>query len=133
MIQEFCCHFLTLLHDFLIPDESLQEFTTTTNTFKALQYELTDTQLKNVDNYVKNLNVLRKASDIVYPYSNSKIYIASQGVLGFYYWKANRYNGVESLGFSYTAMKDHGATAKSIFDKMKISESAWLDSVSEYL
>ena len=113
-------------------DESLQEFTMTTNAFKALSYELTEDQLKGVDNYVKNLSLLRKVSDIVYPYSNSKIYIANQGSLAFYYWKTNAYNGSEDYDLSYIAMKDHGVSAKDIFDAMEVTQEDWVARFSQY-
>lgn len=124
---------------FCYTDKSLQEFTTTTGTFKALQYELTTSQLNSVDKYVQNLYNLRRVSDIVYPYSNSKIYIANQDGFAFYTWKNSMYNG-NGEDNSYTIYKNGKKqisgtvwyTPKEIFEQAIISQSEWNSKFSQY-
>lgn len=59
-------------------DESLREFTRVTNTLKALNYEMTDDDLKEMNNYGKSLVRLRKASQVVYPLSTDPNYVNKQ-------------------------------------------------------
>lgn len=56
-------------------DESLIEFTTTTNTMKALTYEIDDTILAQLSPYGRSLVEFIQNSNIVYPYSSSEKYI----------------------------------------------------------
>lgn len=56
-------------------DESLLEFTTTTNTMKALSYEIGDDVLEQLSPYGQSLVGFIRNADIVYPYSSSEKYI----------------------------------------------------------
>ena len=55
-------------------DESLREFTRITNTPKALSYDLTADDEKEMTYYGKTLAVLKENSDIVYPGNDSELY-----------------------------------------------------------
>lgn len=56
-------------------DESLIEFTTTTNTVKALTYEIDETVLEQLSPYGRSLIEYIQNADIVYPYSQAELYI----------------------------------------------------------
>lgn len=60
---------------FVNSDESLVEFTQITNTPKDLDYEMTEEQMKSMTNFGRSVMKLKAKSDIVYPYSNSAIYV----------------------------------------------------------
>ncbi len=60
---------------FVNSDESLVEFTQITNTPKDLDYEMTEEQMKSMTNFGRSVMKLKAKSDIVYPFSNSAIYV----------------------------------------------------------
>lgn len=56
-------------------DESLVEFTTTTNAMKALTYEVNDSVLDQLSPYGRSLIEYIQNADIVYPYSKAEVYV----------------------------------------------------------
>lgn len=59
-------------------DQSLVEFTTVTNTVKALDYSLDDDDLAQLTPFGRSLVQLKAASQIVYPYSTNETYTQNQ-------------------------------------------------------
>lgn len=59
---------------FVNTQESLVEYTTITNTTKALTYSLTDEQKNALSCFGRSVLTLQEKSDVVYPYSTAKKY-----------------------------------------------------------
>ena len=59
---------------FVNSQESLVEYTTITNTTKALQYSLTDEQKSKLSYFGRSVIDLQERSDVVYPYSTNAKY-----------------------------------------------------------
>lgn len=59
-------------------DESLVEYTVTTNTPKALNYTMSEADLAKMSPFGRSVYELRQKSDIVYPYASSSFYINNQ-------------------------------------------------------
>lgn len=97
---------------FAYTDTSLCEFTMNTGIRKALNYEISDSQKASLSPYYRSVLDITERSDIVYPYSNSKIYVNNQSKLaigeGFV---------TNSYAFPYSAIKD-GVSAKQYFNDM---------------
>ena len=99
---------------FCYTDESLQEFTTVSGTAKGVAYELTDAQYNSLPSYFKSVYDISKNSDVVYPYSDSRIFINNQKAFGFaqdtVLWESGVY------GIPLGAMKDSNKSAKEYFE-----------------
>lgn len=63
---------------FVHTDESLREFTTTTNTPKAFNYSLTDENKALMSEYGKSLFALKEKADVVYPLSKNSVFVNNQ-------------------------------------------------------
>lgn len=111
---DICKKFL----QFAYTDESLAEFTVTTGIRKAIKYQLTDSQKSQLSPYYRSVVDYIDRSDIVYPYSNSAIFVNNQLKLaigeGF---TTNNYQ------FPYSAIKD-GVSAESYFNNISEYRSA---------
>lgn len=59
---------------FVNTQESLVEYTTITNTTKALTYSLTDEEKNSLSNFGRSVLDLQERSDVVYPYSTESKY-----------------------------------------------------------
>ena len=104
-------------------DESLKEFTITTNMTKAVNYSLTDADYNSLSAYGKQLWDLRKASDVVYQISDSKIFMNNPTMFDF----SNRFTSVVG-GNTYllpiTAYRAN-VSSKDFFNGMKKTEQSW--------
>ncbi len=72
---------MTLAVDFLQfvhTDESLCEFTVTTNTPKAFTYSLTDEDKGKMSEYGRSLFTLNEKADVVYPLSQNPVFVNNQ-------------------------------------------------------
>ena len=63
---------------FCSTDESLAEYTITTNSMKALNYDLNEEQREQLSYYGREMLNLKSVSDVVYPYSNNEMYLHYQ-------------------------------------------------------
>lgn len=68
---------------FCYTEESLKEFTVTTGVKKGVSYELDKSQYGSMPAYLKSLYDVASNSDVVYPYSDSAIFVNNQGDFGF--------------------------------------------------
>ena len=68
---------------FCYTEESLKEFTVTTGVKKGVNYELDKSQYGSMPAYLKSLYDVASNSDVVYPYSDSAIFVNNQGDFGF--------------------------------------------------
>ena len=63
--------------------ESLVEFTLTTNTPKALNYELTNDQINEMTYFGKNLWSIKESGNVVYPLSTNEFFKDNQSALNY--------------------------------------------------
>jgi len=70
---------------FLYTDESLAEFTLTTNTPKAINYELTDAQQASLSKFGQTVWTQKKSADIAYPFADNNVYLYSQSSFNMLY------------------------------------------------
>lgn len=114
-------------------DANLQLFTTTENTYKAVQYELTDAQYAASNKYLKSIADVRgNGSNVVRPISDSKIFVNAQSSFTFMHGEAF---GSTVGGTSYTTPLrafTSGKTLKEYFEGMRISQSVWNSKYSAY-
>ncbi len=102
---------------FVNSDQSLKEFSTITNTPKALNYTMTEAEMAGMTNFGRSVMKLKQSSDIVYAFSSNPTYINNQSQFessGMYY---SRVNGMDYQSVSGT-FKDVGTTAEQYFNGM---------------
>lgn len=68
---------------FVNTDESLREFTVTTNTVKGLNYELQESDMEKMSNFGKNLYEIKTSGNVVYPFSTNSRFINNQLTLSY--------------------------------------------------
>lgn len=66
---------------FVNTDESLREFTVTTNSPKSLNYDLTESDLEKLSYYGKCIWNIKETSDVVYPVSTNSIFMSNSHAL----------------------------------------------------
>ena len=114
-------------------DSNLQLFTTTENTYKGVQYELTDSQYEASPKYLKSIaDVRQDGSNVIRPISDSKIYVNAQSAFLFMHGKV--FNSTIS-GTAYSVPVrafEAGKTAKEYFEGMRISQESWNTRYSKY-
>ncbi len=103
---------------FVNSDESLKEFSTVTNTPKALNYTMTDAEMASMSPFGRSVMKLKQSSDILYPVSSSELYANNQGQFDSHslYWSMV---GGKELQFASSAFYDSGITAEEYFSGMK--------------
>lgn len=113
-VKDLCYTFIRYAHT----DVSLREFTTTTNTVKAFEYNLTDDDEKLLTNFGKSLAQLKERATIVYPYDDNELYINKQSNFnaGNFYWTDQ--GGGTMYDYAITAFKDHGVSVNNYFQGM---------------
>ncbi len=99
---------------FVNSNESLVEYTTITNTPKALNYTLTDEQLAKLTTFGRSVLTVKTNSEIVYPYSSHKVYTNHQGQFQTHEALWTEISG-EERQFASSAFKDYGVSAEAYF------------------
>ncbi len=102
---------------FVNSNESLVEYTTITNTPKALNYTLTEDELGSLTTFGRSVLELKANSDIVYPYSSHEVFINNQGLFQSIEMYRTEVNGQERQ-FVSSAIKDANITAEEYFAGM---------------
>lgn len=64
---------------FVNSQESLVKFTQSTNTPKALEYTMSEDEMKGMTHFGRSVMELKQNSDVVYPYSSEAIYVNQSG------------------------------------------------------
>ncbi len=100
---------------FCYTEESLQEFTVTTGVSKGVKYEMTTAQYEAMPTYFKSLWDIKSNSNIVYPYSNTTIFVKHQPDFNFAQDTAMWTSGKYSLPWG--ALKDYKQSAKAYFNQ----------------
>ena len=92
---------------FCYSDESLVEFTTTTNAVKALDYKLDADALEQMTPYGRSLVEVKENSTVVYPYSSNEFFLNKQSSFTMF----QLYKSEISAGYE----EQYYATAKRIY------------------
>jgi hypothetical protein len=116
-----------LFLQFCYKDENLQDFTLTTGVPKGVDYELTAEQYNSLNYYYKSIYDIKQNSDVVFPYSNSNIFVKHTAdflLQGPVFQSTINNKTYTNL---YSALMDTTANnnAKQYFNGMKITESQW--------
>ena len=109
---------------FVNTDESLREFTTITNTKKMLDYSMGD-DINNLTPYGRNLLTLTAASDIVFPMTQTPVYINNSSELGSIAWFSTKYDSVGKRD-CIPVLKETTVSVDTIFTGLyTYKESIW--------
>ena len=101
---------------FCCSDEMLRDFTLTTNTFKALDYNMSD---KNgLSAYGKSLAQLREKSEVLYPLGSSAKFINNEAYFDIMSRWSSKFNDL-NYNSAASAMYNSGLTASAFFEGLK--------------
>ena len=124
-VKERCPEKIDLLKEFLQfvnTDESLVEFVVNTNSFKALNYDLTPAQENQLSFYTRTVLEARRNSDVVFPNDNNEKYINKRPSLNM----ASTFDS-DTWGFALTALSE-GVSAKDYFKNIERNlKTKWSD------
>jgi hypothetical protein len=114
-------------------DKALTDFTVETGNAKALTYTIDDDTVASMNKYYQNLYEVRQQSDVVYPYSDSPIFVDGQSKftfdIGSTVWSAE-VNRSPYVNY-YTANKK-GVSAKDYFMGGYTTQASWNASFGKY-
>ena len=114
-------------------EEALVDFSVTTGIPKALNYTVPEEKLAQLPRYQQSLFKVKAESDIIYPYSDNKIFMVGQANFKFdqgsLIW-GSTVNGTPYLN-AYYAM-NRGVSAKDYFMGAWTTENDWNDAYSVY-
>ncbi len=114
-------------------EEALVDFSVTTGIPKALNYTVPEEKLAQLPRYQQSLFNVKAESDIIYPYSDNKIFMVGQANFKFdqgsLIW-GSTVNGTPYLN-AYYAM-NRGVSAKDYFMGAWTTENDWNDAYSVY-
>jgi len=114
-------------------DESLREFTTTTNTLKALDYKLTNEDLAKLSPFGATIYEAKCSSDMVYPYSNVPMYIDNVSYFNMYESFASSVGGtLQKRPIQYFRANQANSAADYFNGMRTYRESVWSNTFSEY-
>ena len=85
---------------FVYSDEMLVEFTKTTGTLKALNYEVKDSDLSGLTTYAKSLVKYASNADVAYAYSNNSIFYNNKSSFDARYAYHSNYDGTYKDGLN---------------------------------
>lgn len=112
---------------FVYTDKQLVQYTQITNTPKALEYSLNETELAACTNYGKSLMRMKQENDVLYPYSQHQMYMANQGDFAALatYWSNV---GTTNKNFPCSYMWEDAITAEDWFTGMySYRNTKWQD------
>lgn len=118
---------------FLYTDESLAEFTLTTNTPKAVGYDLSEEQLANLSNFGRTVWNARERADIAYPFSDNQVYLYAQSDFNMLYSWKSLISGVTKTNMIDAIRKDQDSTA-DLFNGLAnyYTQSRWESQYGKY-
>ena len=115
-------------------DESLAEFSISTNTTKALRYTLTEDQYDRLTTYGKSIYETQTRRDLTFSYSTNPLFTNNTSA---FFW-GDQWQSIvngESYNRVTRAIKNYGVTARQFFDGMKnyYTASRWQSSYADYI
>ena len=119
-----------LFLQFCYTDESLLDFTKTTGILKGVEYEVDKTTYDGLDNYFQSLIDIKRSYDVVYPYSDNKMFVYSPTLLlngSMYTSTVNN----EPYQYPFTALED-GISAKDYFLGGSVDDVSWRNKFGQY-
>lgn len=121
-----------LFLQFLYTDESLREFTVTTNCPKACVYTMGD-DYDNLSYFGKTLWDNKENSDIVYPFSTAPLYLNNQSKFNLYYNWTSRMDS-ETMSNPIDALRKNNVKAQTYFYGIQnyYNQSDWNNNYSRY-
>ncbi len=119
---------------FCYTDAEMIAFTEETGIFRGVQYNIDDDTLNNMNKYAQNLYTIRKASDVIHPISDSRIYVNAQSKFSYKVADGSAWNStISNTSYTYPLRAYlEKKTAIQYFDGMKITQSDWNDMYSKY-
>ena len=116
-----------LFLQFCYTDDELVNFTLDTGCFKGVSYKIPSEKKATMNAYFQNVCEIREKSDIVYPYSDSSVFLSNQTKFRFDLGSSIWSSTVSGMPYAYyyTAYERNGITAKQFFEGAVISQSAW--------
>lgn len=108
-------------------NESLVSFTMDTGCFKGVSYTIPQDKKNLMNSYYQNVCEIREKSDIVYPYSDSGVFLKNQTKFRFDLGSSIWSSKVGSIPYTYfyTAYEKDKVTARQFFEGAFISETDW--------
>lgn len=125
--ERICKEFLK----FLYSDEELQRFTQATGMLKAVDYQMTENQLFQMDIFQRSVYNAKTNGNTVRENMDNYIYLTNRGCLNIQ-WTSALYQpmvGGTTYGSFIQAIRE-GRTAAEIFNATRISQSAWYDIIN---
>lgn len=118
---------------FCYTDQELLGFTKSTSIFKAVEYNVEESDITHLSKYAKSVYKLRKEADVIHPYSDHPIFINNQSDFSYHAtgtsW-ASTVNG-QAYNFPYQAFKDN-KNAKDYFQGLAVSSTEWAQQFGKY-
>ncbi|MBQ3571470.1 MAG: hypothetical protein IJA15_01440, partial [Clostridia bacterium] len=101
---------------FMNTDASLKQFTTITNTPKALNYSMSKTELDALTPFGRSVLEYKQNADVLYPVSNEPMFLNNQAMFA----AGEGYKATLDIDQMYPSMTFHekGVSAKAYFDGM---------------
>ena len=125
--ENICKEFLR----FLYSDEELQCFTQETGMLKAVEYQMTDNQLSEMDTFQRSVYTAKISGNTVRESMDNQVYLTNRATLSIH-WTAALYRptvGGRAYG-SYIQAILQGHTAAEIFNATRISQNAWVEMIN---
>ena len=111
-------------------DESLVNFTLDTGVPKGVKYTLSEGDLAQLPYYQRSLMEIKSVSDVIYPYSNSPIFVNHQS--NFKYDQGSKIWESSKQLVAYLAFKDNGVSAKDYFLNSATTKEKWDSTYKKY-
>lgn len=120
---------------FCYTDESLVEFTLTTNTPRALDYELSEEQLGSMSAFGRSVMALKNAEStkVVYPYGKSRLFLNNQQAFNLIEQWTSVVDG-KSKTYAVDAFRKEKISARDYFIGMQAmhTKAVWDSTFSKY-
>ena len=97
-------------------DESLIEFTTTTNTLKSFEYTLDDDAKEEMTGFGRSLVDLREDANVVYPFSENEVFLANQQYFAAQYFYGNEFASNKLYGNEMISVEDYFENIEAYWD-----------------
>lgn len=110
---------------FAYSNASLVEYSQVTNTPRALEYSMTEEQMKKMSPFGRSVMRLKQTSDVVYPFSKEPIYVNQSATYAPERIWTTKVGEVTYVGAGQ-AFHENGVTLAQYFEGLKIyNEEAW--------
>lgn len=128
--RELAKAFLRFVHT----DESLAEFTMTTNTIRPFEYSLSEEDMASASYYLRSLVEIHNNSDIVVPYAANNLYLSNVNQFIRADGQFNSKVGSKEYNFYLSAWRADGISAKDYFEGLAAywNKEQWASTYQQY-